>query len=276
MKVSTAVRFGIALLAMFWFTIGAARADLVLTAPPRESTAKGMEVYGPLADHLSKLLGTKVVYQHPDGWPQYTRAMRAGEYDLVFDGPHFTSWRMEHVKHQVLVRLPGQLVFHLVAKADDDGVQSPDDLAGKRVCGIAPPNLATMSVIRQFPNPARQPVIVPAKGGVPGVFKSLQEGRCRAAVVRTQFYDKVLNDEQRASIKILATSAKFPNQSISAGPNVTAEQQQKIIESLTGDGAEAARGIFARFARDATKFQRADPDEFKGVNLLLEGVIWGW
>lgn len=276
MNLSTAARYGIVALLAFFVMAGAARADLIFTAPPRESTDDGKDIYGPLAAHLTELLGTKVVYKHPEGWPQYTRAMREGKYDLVFDGPHFTAWRMEHVQHKVLVRLPGQLVFHLLAKADDNEIQSPADLAGRRVCGLAPPNLATMAVIRQFPNPARQPVIVPTKGGVPGVFKALQEGNCRAAVVRTQFYDKALDDAQRASVKILATSAKYPNQSISAGPNVTAEQKQKIVESLTGDGAVAAKGIFERFARNASKFQVADPAEFKDVNLLLEGVIWGW
>lgn len=276
MKFSTAARYGFAILIAFTLTAGLARADLILTAPPRESSEDGKDIYGPLAAHLSQLLGTKVVYKHPEGWPQYTRAMRAGEYDIVFDGPHFVSWRMEHVGHIPLVRLPGNLVFHLVAKADDDGVNGPDDLAGRRICGIAPPNLGTMAVIRQFPNAARQPVIVPVKGGFQGVFNGLDQGRCRAAVLRTQFYDKALSEDDRKKLKIIATSAKYPNQALSAGPNVTQEQKQKIIASLTGDGASAAQGIFERFARNASKFQNTDTEEFKGHNLLLEGVIWGW
>ena len=276
MKLSIVVRNSIALCATLLFAVGAARADLILTAPPRETAAAGNDIYGPLAAHLSTLLGTKVTYQHPGTWPQYTRAMRAGEYDVVFDGPHFTSWRMQHVQHEVLVRLPGQLVFHVVAKANDDGIQASEDLAGLRICGVAPPNLGTMAVIRQFPNAARQPVIVPAKGGFKGVYQALESDRCRAAVLRTQFYDKGLSDEQRAGLKIVATSAKFPNQSISAGPNVTAEQKRKIAESLMGDGAQAAKPIFERFARNASKFQAAEEQEFIGHNFLLEGVIWGW
>lgn len=276
MNLTTTVRRGLALFALLLLTTGFARADLILTAPPRESAERGQAIYGPLAAHLSELFGIKVVYKHPEGWPQYTRAMRAGEYDLVFDGPHFVAWRMEHVQHVPLVRLPGTLVFHLVAKADDQDVQSPDDLAGRRVCGIAPPNLGTMAVIRQFPNPARQPVIVPMKGGFKGVYKGLEEGRCRAAVLRTQFYDKGLSDEQRAGLRIIATSAKYPNQAISAGPNVTDEQKNKLVESMTGPGATAAQPIFDRFARNAKQFQAVEVDEFKGHNLLLEGVIWGW
>lgn len=276
MKLSAALRRTLMVCATMLLSIGSVQADLILTAPPRESANDGKDIYGPLATHLSQVLGTKVVYKHPEGWPQYTRAMRAGEYDLVFDGPHFVAWRMAHVQHQPLVRLPGHLVFHLVANADDNEVNSADDLAGRRVCGIAPPNLGTMSVIRQFPNPARQPVIVPMKGGFQGVFKGLTDGRCKAAVLRTQFYDKGLSDQERASLKIVTTSAKYPNQAISAGPKVTAEQKQKLIESLTGEGVAAAQPIFERFARNASKFQAADAGEFDGHNLLLEGVIWGW
>ena len=43
-------------------------ADLVLTAPPRENAAKGQELYGPIADELTKLLGEKVIYQQPKSW----------------------------------------------------------------------------------------------------------------------------------------------------------------------------------------------------------------
>lgn len=276
MKLTPAVRRGFALCAMLLFAAGSVQAELILTAPPRESIERGKELYGPLATHLSELFGTEVVYQHPEGWPQYTRAMRAGEYDLVFDGPHFVAWRVQHVQHEPLVRLPGHLVFHLVAKADDDRVQTAEDLAGRRVCGIAPPNLGTMAVIRQFPNPARQPVIVPMKGGFKGVYQGLEKGRCQAAVLRTQFYDKGLSDEQRAALKIVATSAKFPNQAISAGPKVNDEQKRKLVESMTGDGTAAAQPIFDRFARNASKFQPVEGGEFEGHNMLLEGVIWGW
>ena len=43
--------------------------DLILmTAPPRESAEAGQKLYGPIAAHLSKTLGTKVIYQYPENW----------------------------------------------------------------------------------------------------------------------------------------------------------------------------------------------------------------
>ena len=84
------------------------QADLILSAPPRESLEDGQELYGPLAEHLSTLLGEEVTYQHPDNWLHYQRELRNDVYDIVFDGPHFVSWRVKNLKHDVLLKLPGK------------------------------------------------------------------------------------------------------------------------------------------------------------------------
>lgn len=263
-------------LLVFFLSGAAAAAELVLTAPPRESVESGNKLYQSLAAHLSELLDTPVTYRHPRTWPNYSRGMRNGDYDIVFDGPQFVSWRMVNVGHAPLVKLPGSLVFHIVVKADDAEIGSVGDLVGDRVCGIAPPNLGTLTVIKQFPNPARQPLITPIKGGFKGVFKALMDGRCRGAVLRTQFYDKKLSDEQKAQVKVVITSKPVPNQAISVSPRVDSEARAKIIASLTSKNLPAVRGILNRFARQASAFVAANRAEFEGHNLLLEGVIWGW
>src|SRR5512135_225067 len=58
------------------------KADLIFTSPPRESRAKGNEVYQPISDYLSKVTGQKVVYQYPDNWLTYQRDMRKNVYDI--------------------------------------------------------------------------------------------------------------------------------------------------------------------------------------------------
>ena len=64
-----------------------AAADLVLTAPPRESAAKAKEVYQPIADFLSKVAGQKVVFRYSDNWLSYQSDMRKGIYDIVVRRP---------------------------------------------------------------------------------------------------------------------------------------------------------------------------------------------
>lgn len=270
---------GLAVAAGLWTAAPATAAvsdPLVFTAPPRETPEAGATLYGPLVDHLSELLGRPVVYRHPGNWLNYARDIRAGAYDVVFDGPHFTSWRTVHLGHRVLAKLPGNLVFHVVLPADSD-IRGLEDLVGKEFCGIAPPNLGTMTVISMFPNPVRQPVIKPIRGGFDKVYEAVAAGKCAAGVLRTQFYDKKLTAEQRAGLRILTTSKALPGQAISAGPRLSAAELTKVAASLVhGTGVQATQPILGRFGGKAKALVPATAAEFEGLNLLLEGVVFGW
>jgi len=252
-------------------------ADLIFTAPPREKPNAGQKVYGPVAQHLSKLLGTKVTYRHPNNWLNYQREMRDGKYDIIFDGPHFASWRMAHIGHEMVAKLPGSLGFILVKNKDDKSINNLDDLIGKRICGISMPNLSTLSILAAYPNPVRQPVIVGVKGGMKGVAKSLAKNKCDAYVFRDKFYAKKLDSELKSSVEILYKSKPLPNQVISAGPRLSPAQKKAMTFSLvSGKGINSTDNIRKRFAKKARSFSKASNAEYKGHNRLLEGVIFGW
>lgn len=254
-------------------------AELILTAPPRELPEAGEKIYQPLAEYLSGVLGEKVTYKHPKNWLQYQRDLRHDVYDIVFDGPHFVSWRMAHLNHDVLVKLPGTLEFVIVINKDDQQVAELKDLIGKRICGIPPPNLATLTVIEQFRNPVRQPIIWGVRGGFPKVLDTFRKGGCRAAVFRTTYYNKKLTDKDRATMKVLFKSKALPNQAISVSSRVKSKYKKQIIRSLTLDakGKRAAQGIVNRFGgKSGSPFIAAHKNEYADHTLLLEGVVFGW
>ncbi|MEJ2509359.1 MAG: PhnD/SsuA/transferrin family substrate-binding protein [Gammaproteobacteria bacterium] len=257
---------------------GPAAADLILTSPPRETPATGQKIYGPIAAYLTKLWGTKVVYQHPSNWLDYQRDMRHDKYDIVFDGPHFAAWRMVHLGNRVAVRLPGFLQFVLFVHADDKHVDGPEQLIGKQICTLPPPNLAALSVIDQYPNPARQPVLRGIRGGPPNLLKQFKADKCTAAVLRTQYVNKKMTDKGRAALRIIFTSKKFPNQSLTVSKRISDAQMEKMIKGLTQDpaGIAATQRLVKRFGGKAKHFIPADPAEFTGINKLLEGVVFGW
>jgi len=258
---------------------GPAAADLILTSPPRETPAAGQKFYGPIAAYLSKLWGTKVVYRHPANWLVYQRDMRDDKYDVVFDGPHFASWRMVHLGNRVAVRLPGELRFILFAHADDKGDNQLNDLIGKQICTLPPPNLLTMILISQYPNPARQPVIRGIRGGPPKVLQAFDHsGECVAGVLRTEFAHKKFGAKEKAATKVIFTSGDYPNQAITVSKRISDAQMQKMIKGLTQDpaGIAATRALVKRFGGKAKHFIPANPADFKGLNKLLEGVVFGW
>ncbi|MFO7603755.1 MAG: PhnD/SsuA/transferrin family substrate-binding protein [Gammaproteobacteria bacterium] len=251
---------------------------LILTAPPREKAEDGQKVYGPLAAHLTELLGVPVTYKHPRSWLHYQNEMRHDAYDIVFDGPHFISWRQEHLKHEVVAKLPGTLEFFLVARADDSSVNTLDDLIGQKICGISPPNLSTLTVLDKFRNPVRQPVIKGVKGGMVGVAKAFDAGQCKAAVFRDTYYKKKLTETDRAALKVLLHSKPIPNQGISVSRRLSPAARVRMMESLTiGEGVQATAEITRRFGGKGVKaFVPASRAEYEGYNNLLEGVIFGW
>jgi len=258
--------------------INKAQADLILSAPPRESLEAGNNLYGPLAEHLSELLGETVTYQQPDNWLHYQRELRNDVYDIVFDGPHFISWRIKHLHHTVLVKLPGTLEFYIITKKSDKKIRTLKDLIGKKICAISPPNLATMTVIDQFKNPVRQPDIFPVNGGFKAVAKKFSTGVCDAAVFRNAFYNKKLSADARANTTKLFASTPLPNQAISVSKRVNADNKNKIIQSLThGPGLEYADKIVKRFGgKKAKSFIVANQKDYLTQVDLLEGVVFGW
>jgi len=251
--------------------------DLIMTAPPREKVSAGKALYGPLAAAISNVLGVKVVYRHPGNWLRYQRNMRNGEYDIVFDGPHFASWRIEHLGHRALVKLPGSLDFFLVSNKSDTEIVNPESLIGKKICGISPPNLSTLSVLARFDNPVRQPVILGIRGGMGKVLKKFENGACRAAVFRNAFFYKKISKEKQAKFKIIFESESLPNQVITVSNRISKSQGEKLAKAIMfGKAANAAKPIVKRFGGKAKSFVPAKSEEYFGPRILLEGVIFGW
>lgn len=251
-------------------------ADFVLTAPPRESEEQGNKIYGPIAERLSQVTGKKVVYQHPKNWTEYTANMRADKYDIVFDGPHFASWRIKHFNHVPMAKLTGTLGFVIVAKDSDSNVNHLRDLIGKSLCGIASPNLGTMVAFSIFDNPVIQPEIKVIKGGPKEVLKAFMNNECHYAVLLDRFYNN-LPAEKKQNIKVIAKSKQMPNQTFTTSVRLTKIDVDKMTSFLTAEeGAKAGDNLLNIYSKKTRKFVKGDAKEYDGLETLLEGVVFGW
>lgn len=269
---------GLLFLSIWFFLIvsTAANADLVFSAPPREKPEAGERLYGPIAQKLSVLLGETVRYEYPKDWLTYSKRMRQGDYDIVFDGPQFASWRMLHIDHVPLVRIQGDLRFVLVA-GKNSGISELKDLAAKKICALASPNLGTISVLHEFDNPVRQPILIEAKGGMKGVYKRLGAGQCDAAILRDSFFNNKRKEQGQKQYQVIWASVRMPNQVITASREIPVQSREQIIRALSSDtGSMSALPLFKRFSKKSTHFISTNPDEFTGLNRMLEGVVWGW
>lgn len=273
--------FRISLLLGFTFfgcqAYGAAE-TLYLTSPPRETPQEAEVLFGPLAAHLSKLTGMNIVYKHPGDWVKYQRDMRRGLFDIVFDGPHFASWRIKYKEHVPVAKLPGTLRFYLVVMKTSEAINKPKNLAAKKVCVLAPPNLSSLILLALTDGPAREPVLESIDGGFDDVYQGLVNKKCEAAMLPDRLVDKKLTEQQRAELKIIYTSETLPNQVITVSNKFSVAQQQQITNDLTqGEGVAITQPLITVFGdKGTTAFVNVLEGEYKGYSILLEGAILGW
>jgi len=114
------VFFSVLVIALISLQSGSVLAEnpLIFGTPPTQSTALTKTNYQPLANYLGKVIGRKIAVKPAATFHEYTRKMKAGYYDLILDGPHFIKYRIEKMKHIVLVKQPGELKFAVVVRKD--------------------------------------------------------------------------------------------------------------------------------------------------------------
>ena len=132
-------------------------------------------------------------------------------------------------------------------------------------------------MLREFKNPVRQPIFVETKGGMKGIYNKLKSGKCQAAVMRDGYFKNKIPDAERADYKIIWKSIRMPNQTITASKRIPEQLREQMIASLTTQkGATGATGLFKRFSKKSKQFVMSKDTEYDELNMLLEGVVWGW
>jgi ABC-type phosphate/phosphonate transport system substrate-binding protein len=260
---------------LFAFTSLPTLADIVFTAPPRENSAAAKALYEPIAEKLTSILGENVVYEAPQGWAEYAKNMRNGRYDIVFDGPHFTAWRLKNLNHVPVAALPGTLGFYIIARNDDDFIKSTRNLVGQKICALPSPNLATDLIFDLFPNPVLLPVIEEIKGGIMQSYNAFKEGKCRASIIRAEQFHRLPKSEQQ-TLKIVAKTRSLPNQTVTVSQRLQQNASDIAGFFTSQDGSLTADKLLSRFSKNNKHFQKTDSDKYAGAEDILEGVVWGW
>lgn len=245
-----------------------ASAQIIFSAPPRENPAVGQQIYGPVASYLSTVIGKPVIYKHPGNWTNYKNALRNDKYDIVFDGPHFVSWRMGYKQHRPLVTLPGQLTFVVVVRAKQTKYQKIKDLAGKKVCGFNIPNLATLTMLKEFSLKDKPRLI--KISSFPDGYKRMRAGKCDAVVMRDKMYYKLDKDDGKTRVVFL--SSALPNQAFTASKRLSKSTQRKITSALVSRRAIVAASKFHKKYARGKRLIRAIPTNFEDLDELLASV----
>jgi ABC-type phosphate/phosphonate transport system substrate-binding protein len=244
---------------------------LIFTAPPRETQDVAKETYQPVAAYLSQVIGKKVRYKYPGTWGVYRTEMLKGGYDIIFDGPHFNSYRMEKLSHNILVKIPERHEFVVIVKKDGKPFQNVRQMAGRTFCTHAPPNLGTLVLLSQFDNPSRQPVIINTKGW-DKIYEGVVAGKCVGGILPAL---NLKNYDRTGQTRIVFKTPAMPNQAFSAGPRVSLEDQARIAQALASAEATRPTEKLRAVYKVGDSFSLANNQEYSGLAEYLRNE-WGY
>ena len=242
--------------------------EYVFSTPPRGSYTEDAAIYEPIAEYLSRVTGKRFVYRYSGNWLSYSKEMTNGAYDLAFDGPAYNGWRVDRMNHTPLVKLSDESVFVVISRRDNRKVTEIKHLAGQKICAEPPPSPGALTVLSQFDNPARQPVILES-GGWDNAYKGLLEGKCAGTVVPLQTLEK----HDRGTVKVLYQSRALPNQAFSAGPRIAPVMQEQIrLALLSAEGKAVTAKL--RAANGSSELVAAKSAEYADLGKMLKNSLY--
>lgn len=244
---------------------------LVLTIQPILSELETKKAFQPLADYLAQATGQAVRIQtYPNFLAYWSATLKGDAYDLVLDAAHFTDYRAQRQRFEVLAKQPAVLSFSLVVR-DDALTLDPLELVGRKVATLGPPSVGAARLEALFPNPARQPILVEV-GDSAAAIAMLRKKQVDAAMVPT-----VLASAQMAGaggISVVTTTPQLPAPGFSASPRVPRPVKDKIRLALT-EAAKTEEGRKLLQKLNFTEFEAANNDTYKGQSAILKDT-WGY
>lgn len=254
-------------------------ADLVFSVSPGEGRDadrnKVEQMYAPLVRYMERILDDKIVFDYPQDWKEYSRNMRNGRYDIVFDAPHFSSWRIKNINHTPVARLPGQLGHVIVTNLFDASPRKLRDLVGVSICSAVSPSLSNMTVYSMFDNPVHMPQIREIEGNYLDLYASLRAGVCDAAILTDSDY-KQLRPSLRHSLRVVVRSEPVPERTITVSDRL-AQKKALLAQMLTSnEGAQAAQSVFRQFGKKEQTFVKVKLAEYRDLDDMLSSVVYGW
>ncbi|WP_127478375.1 phosphate/phosphite/phosphonate ABC transporter substrate-binding protein [Sulfurivermis fontis] len=246
-----------------------AKDEIVFSTAPTQTPEQTIKLYTPLINYLSQVTGKQFVIKPARNYLEYNNGTLQNAYDMVFDGPHYTAWRMERQGAIPIARLPGAISI-VVAVREDSNIRQLDDLIGRNVCAFSSPNMLTMDFLNYFRNPARQPVLLRVEG-FKEINECLKSGRGDAAVLRDQVWAK----QDQTGLRLIAHAyRKHPERTFSVAADIEPELREKIAAALISEeGNKVAAPLLEVFKKE--KFIPAYPADYEGLGELL-APVWGF
>lgn len=244
-------------------------APLVVLIQPLPGEERIAATYEPLARYLETLTGRRCTIQIPPTFPAYWDVLRRNNYDMAFDGPHFTDYRAQKFGFTVLAKIPDTASYSLVMR-DAARVLDPAQLVGRRIASLGLLSMGAPRLSAMFPNPVRQPVLVDVRTAGEAVDMLLDK-RVEAAFLPTAVLGERL---RRGDITVILTTEPGARLMFSTSARMPPQMRDKIRDGLLG-ATETDAGRAMLEALGLPRFEAATPESFVNQRSVLK-TYWGY
>ena len=268
-RVATRWASVVLVLAVLIRAVTAEETGLVLLVQPLPREEMPAQTFKPLADYIAAITGRVCIIRTPPNFPAYWEAVRHNRYDLAFDAPPFTDYRIHKFGFTAIVKTPDTSSYSLLMR-DDARSPDPMSLVGKRVATLGLASIGTLRLNALFPNPYRQPVVVEVSTSDDGL-EMLTARKVDAAFLPTAGLGKRLRGRGGA---IVLTTEPIPRLVLSASPRLPSDLADKIRSSLLqANGVDSGRAMLRAIGIDF--FDATTNEEFANQSYVLKGY-WGY
>ncbi len=244
-------------------------AELVFTAPPRESKEQAVALYAPIAEFFGKALGEPVVYKQPPNWVVYLDTLVMDRAQLYFSEPHSVGFQIGQLNHRLLVRGPDE-EWLVVARAGSDF-----KFAGRRACLLPPPDFGYLLFLGQdefLKNPSYTPYVHTVDLYEDAVIGLIGD-ECQYAAVPNYFYS--LFPESYRSQLVQRALITSPGQAFTASSKIPQQQIEKLRTALLSDeGQQVLNDLRSRFMNGEKMFAAPSAEVYlQQSRVLIDGYL---
>lgn len=241
----------------------AEKTTFTIAYAPNESTEQSSDARNGLATDLGEALGMKVEEIQASDYNAIIEALRTGKADMAYMGPLSVALAVERADAKpIVMKAPGgdkdQAVYHsvLIARADNDEINSIEDIKGKTMAFVDPDSTSgnlvpTSEIIKAFPNDNLDTDKLHTNGdffeavSFSGKHQAGLQAVIKGDVDVAPISDQILASEiangnaAEGDVKIIHTSPAIPAEAMVVGTSVDDDLQAKLVDFLTSYDNEA-------------------------------------
>lgn len=233
---------------------------------PQQASEKLARLWIPLIQHLSELTGLDIEFATAPSIPEFENRLAAGVYDFAYMNPyHFTVFNKQP-GYTAISRQQNHVIRGIIVISSNSGIESLEELAGKKIAFPAPNAFAATLVTRAFLNKAAPGYTANFVNSHDSVYQSVAKGLFSAGggIVRTL---NEVSPDLRQELEVLWLSPGYTGHAFAAHPEMPAAIKTLVQNGLvTMSSSEEGARLIEELGME--QFQAAGDSDWDDVRAL--------